>query len=130
PPLRTRAHATVSLLLYYYRTPHDSPSFPTRRSSDLDVERMGLDRQFDELHELTVGRGTGELKPRLGELLAVGVVDFVAVPVAFADRRRTVDSGDDAAFGELRFVGAQAHGPAEVALPFDDGQLLGHGRDD
>ena len=50
--------------------------------------------------------------------------------VTFADRRVSIHAGHNAAFGELRLVGAQAHGAAQVAFAFDDRELLGHGRDD
>src|ERR1039458_9158558 len=46
-------------------------------------KRMVL--EFDDFHELAVGRQAAENKPGLFKFLAVGVVEFVAVAVAFVD---------------------------------------------
>ena len=46
--------------------------------------------QLDELHQVLSGRGAGEHQSGGLELLAVGVVDLVAVPVALVDLGRAV----------------------------------------
>ena len=48
-----------------------------------DEKRMVL--QLDHFHQFAVRRQAAEDKARLLEFLALGVVEFVAVPVAFVD---------------------------------------------
>lgn len=54
-----------------------------------DKERMPGD--LDQLHEPVVRRRPGEHKPRLGEGLAVPVVELEPVPVALMDQVRPVE---------------------------------------
>ena len=41
--------------------------------------------QFDDFHQLAIRRGPGDDQSRLLQACAVGVVEFVAVAVAFTD---------------------------------------------
>src|SRR5438552_1862401 len=50
-------------------------------------------QQFDHLDQLAVGRGAAEDEIRFLELVAVGVVEFVAVTVPFVDDERAVEFG-------------------------------------
>ena len=52
--------------------------------------KNGWSWQFDDLHQLAVGRKAAEHKARLLEFFAVGVVEFVAVAVALVDDERAV----------------------------------------
>src|SRR5262245_12029451 len=62
-----------------------------------DEKRVLL--QFDHFDQLAVGGGAAEDEARLLERLAVGVVEFVAVAVAFVDNKRAVI-----------MLGARSHG--------------------
>src|ERR1051326_6240983 len=68
--------------------------------------------QFDDLDEFAVGGGAAEDEIGLFELVAVGVVELVAVAVPFIDDEGAVEFGGEGAHGELAGVGAQAHGAA------------------
>ncbi len=73
------------------------------------------------------GGSTREHQALGSDLVAVLVVDLVAVTVPFADSGGAVGLGNDRAFVQLGFVEAQAHGAAEVSLAFHDVQLFFHG---
>ena len=108
---------------------------PGRPRAQLGVRLRGhvvgvhVGRQLDELDQVVVRRGAGEHQAGGLELLAVGVVDLVAVPVPLLDPGRAVRRPHHAALLELGRVEAQPHGAAEVAGTFDEGVLLGHRRD-
>src|SRR5579859_1652658 len=57
---------------------------------ELSGDEEWMVRQFDDFHELTVRRQAAEDETRLLKFVAVGVVEFVAMPVAFVDDERTV----------------------------------------
>ena len=91
-----------------------------------DVVGVHLARQLDELDQVEVRVGAGEDQAGLLELVAVGVVDLVAVPVALLDPRLAVGLADHRARGQLGRVEAQAHRAAQVARALDEGLLLLH----
>src|SRR4051812_14085911 len=93
-----------------------------------DVERVLVAGQLDEFDEVPVGRGSREPQSGVGDLLAVGVVDLVAVTVALRHDGRTVQLRNEGSLGESGRVQAEAHGAAQVAAS-DDLDLLLHGRD-
>ncbi|MCY1238398.1 hypothetical protein D9M72_511350 [compost metagenome] len=95
-----------------------------------DVVRVDFAGKLHVLHQLAVRGRSGEHEPLRCNLVAVLVVDFVAVAVPLADLGGAVGLGDDGAFVQLGFVEAQTHGAAEVALAVNDVQLLFHGGDD
>src|SRR5450759_5249327 len=76
-----------------------------------DKERMV--RQFDDFHEFAVGRETAENEARLLEAFAVGVVEFVAVPVALDDDECAVSC---CAFGPI--TNWQGCAPRRIVPPF------------
>jgi hypothetical protein len=83
---------------------------------ELDADEPGVVRPFDDLGQSAVGAHAREQQPALLQRRAVVDIDLVAVAVALADVGRAVDGGDMAVAGQRRFVGAQPHGAAEVAV--------------
>ncbi len=73
-----------------------------------DVIRVDLLGQLHELHQGAVRGGAGEDQSRLGELIAVGVVDLVAVPVALGDQRAAVGLRDHGALEKAGSVRSSA----------------------
>src|SRR6202012_937577 len=82
-----------------------------------DDERVDFGRVFDELHQVAVRRGSGDPQPAFGKLVAVRVVDLVAVPGSLGHLRRPVGLGETRTRLELRGIGPQPHGPAQMASP-------------
>src|SRR5579862_3222523 len=80
----------------------------------LHADEPRMLRDLDDLGQEAVGRHAG--KPQAGRLqrVAIGVIDLVAVAVAFADPGRAVDLGDPALGVEQRVIGAQSHRAAEI----------------
>ncbi len=68
-------------------------------------------------------------RPAASQLVAVAVVDLVAVPVPLLDPGGAVGLRGQRARGQLGGVEAQAHRAAQVAGALDEGLLLLHGRD-
>jgi hypothetical protein len=71
---------------------------------------------LDDLGQGAVGAHAGEEQAAFLERRLVVDVDLVAVAVAFADPVGAVDRVDDAVAGEHRFIGAEAHRAAHVAI--------------
>ena len=78
-----------------------------------DVERVHVARQLDELDEVAVGRHAREHQARVGDAVAVGVVDLVAVAVALADLGGAVELGGDRA----RRRASPGTGPRRIVPP-------------
>src|SRR6478735_1361992 len=95
-----------------------------------DVVRVHVAGQLHELDQVEVGVGAGEHDAGRLELLAVVVVDLVAVAVPLLDTPRAVGRADDRPGGEVGGVQTQPHRAAEVAGAVDDVLLLLHRRDD
>src|SRR5438094_4265693 len=58
---------------------------------ELAGNEKGVVSQFDDFHQLAIGRETAENKTRFFEALAVRVVELVAVAVTFVDHKRAVE---------------------------------------
>ena len=72
-----------------------------------DEERML--RQLDDLHQPPVGRLAAEAKIRLLETLAVGIVEFVAMPVALIDHERPIELRRLGPHGQLARLRPEPH---------------------
>ena len=59
-----------------------------------DEERVLVAGVLDELHKMSVRRGPRERQTRLGDLVAVVVVDLETVPMTFGDLGGAVRLGD------------------------------------
>ena len=94
-----------------------------------DVKWVHVSWQFDVLDQVAVWRHAGEHEPRIRNLLAIRVVDFVAVAVALGDASLPIQLTNDRAIGEVGRVQAEAHRSAEVAAG-DDLNLFSHRGDD
>ena len=91
-----------------------------------DDKRMDVRRVFDELHQMAVGRGAGEPQTAFGDLVAVGVVDLIAVPVSLRHLRRPIGLGHNGIRLQHRGIGTQPHGAAEIGFAGHDLFLIGH----
>ncbi len=83
---------------------------------ELDPDEPGMVGPLDDLRQAPVGRHSGENEAGLLQRRHVAGIDLVAVAVALADPGGAVDCGDLAVAAELGFIGAEAHGPAKVAV--------------
>ena len=89
-----------------------------------DEERMFC--QFDDLDEFAVGRKAAEAEAGFFKFLAVGIIEFVAMAMAFVDDESAIETGGFGADDKLAGLSAQAHGAAF----FSDAGLLVEHRDD
>ena len=76
---------------------------------------VGMILQFNELHQGAIGRGTAKDEILGLELLAIGVVELVAVAVAFVDLLGAVQLGCLAAGRQFAGLRAEPHGAAHVS---------------
>ena len=83
---------------------------------ELDADEPRMVGALDDLGQLAVGRHAGEDQPLFLERVAVVDVDLVAVAVALGDVGRAILLGDLAVVAELRLVGPEPHGAAEIGL--------------
>src|SRR6476619_6525627 len=81
---------------------------------ELDADEPWMIRPLDDLGQLVVRRHARKYQPGLLQRVAIMDIDFVAVPVAFADLVATVDRPDYAVAVQLGRIGAEPHGAAEV----------------
>ena len=94
---------------------------------ELDAHEPGVVGQLHDLHQALVGGETGQLQARLGQLLAVVVVELIAVAVALGDLVGAVGPvGKAVVVGDAAGIGPQAHGAALLR----DAPLVGHQVDD
>ena len=91
-----------------------------------DDERMDVGGVLDELDQVPVRRRAGEPQPALGDAVAVGVVDLVAVPVPLGHLGGLIGLRHNRIRLQHRRIGAQPHGAAEVGLAGDRVALVGH----
>src|SRR5215472_7565983 len=82
---------------------------------ELHADEPAMAGQLDDFRQLAIGRHAGEEEPRILELAPVVDVDLVAMAMALADLRRTIDRGHLAARLQHRLIGAEAHRAAEIA---------------
>ena len=80
----------------------------------LDAHEPRVVGQLDDLDERAVRAGAAEHEAGRGQPLAVVVVHFVAVPVAFADRPGAEGGERFGARRQLALVGPEPHRPAEL----------------
>ena len=79
---------------------------------ELDAYEEGMVWDFDDLHQVPFGVGTREAHPGRLELLTVGVVEFVPVPMPFVDCIRGVQLVSQGAGFQCAVIGSKAHGAA------------------
>ena len=82
--------------------------------------------QFDDLDEFAVRCVAAESEVGFFEFLAISVIEFVAVAMAFVDNKCAIQAGGFGADDELTWLRAEAHGAAF----FGDAGLLVEHRDD
>src|ERR1044071_1448373 len=80
-----------------------------------DEERML--GQFNDLDQLAVGGKSAKDKVRLFEPLAIGIVEFVTMPVALVDDKGAIKPGGFCADHQLAGLGAQQHSAAFFGYP-------------
>jgi hypothetical protein len=80
----------------------------------LHGQEPGMARQLDDFDQLAVWTCTRDLHAVRAELLAIGVVELIAVPMAFVHFELAVGLVSKAAFGQLAGVFSEPHGAAEV----------------
>src|SRR5690349_24251197 len=93
---------------------------------ELTADEPRVRRQLDHLDQRAVGREATQVKTMLDELVAVLVVDLIAVTVALAHLRYAIDRRRLSPLPELAGIGAESHGAAHVG----DVLLIFHQRDD
>lgn len=81
---------------------------------ELDSDEPGVVFEFDDFDQLLIAAGAGESHAVSFELLAVLVIEFVAMSVSFGDIESVVGCGGAASFGQSGGLGSESHGPAEV----------------
>src|SRR5688500_8975614 len=70
--------------------------------------------EFNNLDQFAIGRRAAEDETGFFVLSAVGVVEFIAVPVALVDQEGAVKVGGFGADGQLARLGPEAHSAAFV----------------
>src|SRR5258708_2869899 len=83
--------------------------FAVKFGMELAGDEEGVLCQFDNLDQFAIGRVAAETKVGFFELFAVGVVEFVAVPMAFVHDKGAVEAGGFGPNDELAGLSAQAH---------------------
>src|SRR5215471_16518275 len=85
-----------------------------RLAMELRVELAGDEkrmlRQFDDLHELAIGRMSAEPKPSFLKTFAVGVVEFVPVTMPFVYNECAIKPRRLCSHHKLAGLRAQPHG--------------------
>ena len=99
--------------------------FAVEFGMELAGDEEGMFREFDNLDELAVGRVAAESKTGFFKFLAVSVVEFVTMAMAFVDDESAIETGGFGAHDELARLSAEAHGTAF----FSDAGLLVEHRD-
>ena len=74
----------------------------------------GMIAQFHDFHQLAAGTGAGNVQAVGGELLAVLIVELVAMPMPFVDLRDCRRLVGSAAFDEFGGIRTKPHGAALV----------------
>jgi hypothetical protein len=82
--------------------------------------------QLDDLDEATIGRHSTQDQPIRGQLLTIGVVEFIAMTMALTDLAHSIHLLRECAFSQLAKIRSEPHRAAFVA----DGMLIGHEMDD
>src|ERR1700716_412054 len=83
---------------------------------ELHADEPGVVGKLDDLRQQPVGRHAREPQTRLFEAVAIGDVDLIAMAVPLADPAGGVDLSDAAFRVEHRFIGAEPHRAAEIAI--------------
>src|SRR5579885_3503380 len=94
---------------------------------ELRGEKEGMIAQLDDLDERPVGREPREDEARAGELLAVGIVELVAVAVALGDPLAAVEPPRPRALLEHAGIGAEPHRAALLREAALRGHEIDHG---
>ena len=79
---------------------------------ELAGDEEGVIFEFDDFDEFAVGRCATKNEAGLFEFGAIGVVEFVAVTMAFVDEKCAVEMRAQGVHGELAGLRTQAHGAA------------------
>src|SRR5258706_13881675 len=93
-----------------------------RRRGELRMElaghepRMLLRRQFDHFDEQVVHRFAGDDEAQVLELLAIAVIEFVAMPMALANDVLAVQIARNGTGLQPAFLRAQPHRAAEIGI--------------
>ena len=82
--------------------------------------------ELDDLDQPALLEGAADHEPGVGEQLAVGVVDLVAVAVALGDHRLAVDLARARAVEQLDRLRAEPHRAAEILDLLLLGQQVDH----
>ena len=82
---------------------------------------VGVVLELDQFDQATIGGSAADLIARFEKKVAVGIVEFVAVAVAFVDHLLAVETLGHGARSQPAGVDAQAHRAAQI----DDILLLG-----
>ena len=101
------------------RIQHCAGVFWMELRSDIPFERG----YFNDFNQVTFGIDTDTYHAVFLIFLAVFIVEFIAMAMAFTDNFFTINLAHLAAFFELAFVAAQAHGAShigEILLVFHD----------
>ena len=89
-------------------------------------DKEGMLGQFDDLNQLAVRSKAAESKAGFLELVAIRVVELVAMAVAFVDDKGAIEPRGFCAHDQLARLGAEAHGAAFFG---DFGLLIEYGDD-
>ena len=79
---------------------------------ELAGDVKGMVTQLNDFYELAVGRKAAEHETRRLEHLAVGIVEFVAMAMAFVHQERAVEVRRARAHDQLAGLRAKTHGAA------------------
>src|SRR5437868_1509355 len=93
-----------------------------RASSPGSMTPLGMVAEFDELHELAVGRSASDDEAFFFHLRPVVQIELVAMAMAFSDLGLAVDLVCASPFLDVGRPGAETHGGAfvgHVALRFE-----------
>ena len=97
--------------------------FAVEFGMELAGDEEGVFGYFDDFDQFAIGSITAEAEASLLELFAVGVIEFVAMAVAFVHDESAVEASGFCADDELAGLRAEAHG---AALFCDSGLLVEH----
>ena len=78
----------------------------------LTGDKEGVVFEFNHFNEFSIRGKAAQDEAGLFKTLAVGVVEFVAMPVAFVDEKCAVEMAGQGAHDQLTWLRAEAHGPA------------------
>ncbi len=76
---------------------------------ELHCDKPWVVDKLDNFHELTIGAGAREEHARVDELLAIGVVELVAVPMPLVDRIGMIGVGRTTAMLQGAWHAAKSH---------------------